>query len=160
MPSEHCSDYETSLAQKSLLDYKCSGGIMNKITVYWIYSNRYFVKKLKKPQISSKSHGMTFLRPKQSMNSLLGVKIAQNPYFWFGYNSSKWRKITHWTCFSTTPNKSWWEFLYPVKKWSPKNSFSKRKNLRESIESNFFTGCVFWKIVHTGKSLAIRFTSL
>ena len=90
---------------------------MNKITVCWIYSNRYFVKKLKKPQISSKSHGMTFLRPKQSMNSLLGVKIAQNPYFWFGYNSSKWRKITHWTCFSTTPNKSVWEFLYPAKNW-------------------------------------------
>ena len=81
---------------------------------------------------------MTCLQPKQSMNSLLGVKIAQNPYFWFGYNSSKWRKITHSTCFSTNPKKSPWEFLYPVKKWSPKNSFSKRKNLRESIESNFY----------------------
>ena len=111
---------------------------MNKITVCWIYSNRYFVKKLKKTQNSSKSHEMTFLQPKQSMNSLLGVKIAQNPYFWFGYNSSKWRKITHSTCFSTTPKKSSWEFLYPVKKWLSKNSFSKRKNLRESIESNFY----------------------
>ena len=133
---------------------------MNKITVCWIYSNRYFVKKLKKPQISSKSHGMTFLRPKQSMNSLLGVKIAQNPYFWFGYNSSKMKKDHALNLFFNQPKKSQWEFLYPVKKWSPKNSFSKRKNLRESIESNFFTGCVFWKIVHTGKSLAIRFTSL
>ena len=111
---------------------------MNKITVCWIYSNRYFVKKLKKPQISSKSHGMTFLRPKQSMNSLLGVKIAQNPYFWFGYNSQKWRKITHSTCFSTNPKKSSWQCLYPVKNRLPKNSFSKRKNLRESIESNFY----------------------
>ena len=148
MPSEHCSDYETSLAQKSLLDYKCSGGIMNKITVYWIYSNRYFVKKLKKPQISSKSHGMTFLRPKQSMNSLLGVKIAQNPYFWFGYNSQKWRKITHWTCFSTNPKKSWWEFLYPVKNWSPKNSFSKRKNLREHWKQLFYWLCFLKNRTH------------
>ena len=115
MPSKHFLDYKTSLAQKALLDYT-----------------------LKNAQISSKFHEMTFLQPKQSMNSLLGVKIAQNPYFWFGYNSSKWRKITHWTCFSTTPNKSSWECLYPVKNWSPKNSFSKRKNLRESIESNFY----------------------
>ena len=40
--------------------------------------------------------------------------------------------------FFNHPKKSAWEFLYPVKKWSPKNSFSKRKNLRESIESNFY----------------------
>ena len=40
--------------------------------------------------------------------------------------------------FFNQPKKSPWEFLYPVKKWSPKNSFSKRKNLRESIESNFY----------------------
>ena len=134
MPSEHFSDYKTSLAQKPLLDYKCSEGIVNKIIVCWIYSNRYFVKKLKKPQISSKSHGMTFLRPKQSMNSLLGVKIAQNPYFWFGYNSSKWRKITHWTCFSTNPKKVHENFSIQLKI----DSFSKRKNLRESVETNFY----------------------
>ena len=145
MPSEHFSDCKTSLAQKPLLDYKCSEGIVNKITVCWIYSNRHFVKKLKTPQISSKSHEMTCLRPKQSMNSLLGVKIAQTPYFWFGYNSSKWRKITHWTCSSTTPNKSPWEFLYPVKKWSPKNSFSKRKNLREHRKQLFYWLCFFEK---------------
>jgi len=50
---------------------------------YILYAefNRYFVKKLKKAQNSSKSNEMTFLQPKQTMNSLLGVKIAQNPYF-------------------------------------------------------------------------------
>ena len=134
MPSEHFSDYKTSLAQKPLLDYKCSEGIVNKITVWWIYSNTYFVKKLKKPQISSKSHAMTCLRRKQSMNSLLGVKIAQNPYFWFGYNSQKWRKITHWTCFSTTPKKVDENFSIQLKI----DSVSKRKNLRESVETNFY----------------------
>ena len=137
MPSEHFSDCKTSRAQKPLLDYKCSEGIVNKITVCWIYSNRYFVKKLKKPQISSKSHGMTFLRPKQSMNSLLGVKIAQNPYFWFGYNSSKWRKITHWTCFSTNPKKSSWEFLYPLKKWSAKTHFRSEKTWERALKATF-----------------------
>ena len=35
---------------------------------------------------------MTFLQPKQTMNSVLGVKIAQNPYFWFGYDSQKIKK--------------------------------------------------------------------
>ena len=114
---------------------------MNKITVWWIYNNRYFVKKLKKPQISSKSHEMTFLRPKQSMNSLLGVKIAQNPYFWFGYNSSKWRKITHWTCFSTNPKKVYENFSIQSKNDRQKTHFRSEKTW-ESIESNFY------KLVH------------
>ena len=63
MPSKHFSDYKTSLAQKALLDYT-----------------------LKNAQISSKFHEMTLLQPKQTMNSLLGVKIDQYRYLWFGYD--------------------------------------------------------------------------
>ena len=145
MPSEHFSDYKTSLAQKPLLDYKCSEGIVNKITVCWIYSNRYFVKKLKKPQISSKSHGMTFLRPKQSMNSLLGMKIAQNPYLWFGYNSSKWRKITHWTCFSTNPKKRFMRIPLSSQKMIAKKLIFEAKKLERALKATFLLAVFFEK---------------
>jgi len=119
--------------------------------------HRYFVKKLKKAQTSSKSHEMTFLQPKQTMNSLLGVKIAQNPYFWFGYIAKNEERSRTQPVFQSQ-KKSPWEFLYLAKNLSPKTHLRSEKTWERWKQ--FLQAVFCWKIVHIGRCLAIRSTNL
>ena len=115
--------------------------------------------------------------------SLKNLKLAQSPMEWHFYDPNKawilywaWKSLKIHTSdldiiaqneersrtepvFQPPQTKVHENFSIQLKTDRQKTHFRSEKTW-ESIESNFFTGCVFWKIVHTGKSLAIRFTSL